>query len=198
MMPVAQSIAIQGTTLAVSSFSGPSGAAAFNTIRVITRLGTQLANTINNSFVPYYSYAIGRKSGVIRLFKEHFGLILSSLVVYLALVTTLGDTFLRIISKGEISFELDLFSILVAAGCTEMLFSTVISIQSASNKVGPIAASYALLSIGTVGLSYSLGTILGVTGVAWLVFATNLATLGICLIVLFSSSLSVLRSRQPI
>ncbi|MCK1735275.1 hypothetical protein IVA79_15155 [Bradyrhizobium sp. 138] len=193
MMPVAQSIAIQGTTLAVSSFSGPSGAAAFNTIRVITRLGTQLANTVNNSFVPYYSYAIGRNSGVLRLFKEHMGLILFSLVVYLALVMMLGEMFLRIISKGKIPFEPGLFSILVAAGCAEMLFSSIISMQSAANKVGPIAGSYALFAIATVSLSYVFGATLGVTGVASLVLAASLATLGASVFVLFDKSRSVLR-----
>lgn len=193
MMPLAQSIAIQGTTLAVSSFSGPSGAAAFNTIRVITRLGTQLANTINNTFVPYYSYAIGRNSGLTRLFREHMGFTLLSLLAYLALAMTFGELFLRIMSKGTIPFEPTLFLILVAAGCIEMLFSSIISIQSAANKVGPIAASYALFAIAAASLSYAFGAMLGVIGVASLVLAASLATLVIGLFVLFDKSRSVVR-----
>ena len=197
MMPVAQTVAIQGTTLAVSSFAGPAAVAAFNTTRVISRLGTQLSNTINNTFVPFYSYAIGRNSVVSGLFKEHLVFVLLSLVAYLAFVAVFGESFLAIVSKRQIPFDVHLFSIFVAAASAEMLFSTAIAIQSAANRVGFVAGVYFSLAALVVGLSYFLGSHIGTTGIAALVLAANLVMLALCVLALVDRSYSVVRLGSP-
>lgn len=192
MMPIAQSIAVQGTTLAVSGFAGPAVAATFNTTRVITRLGIQLGNTVNNTFVPYYSYAIGHKSGALQLFREHALLVVATLVGYLLFIALFGRTFLGWVSKWQISFDGVLFGVLAAAACAEVVFSAVVAIQSAANRVGQIASAYAFLALMVAGASYFWGGQIGVSGVAWLILVANAAMLLVCGLQLCSSQ-SVLK-----
>ncbi|MCK1550850.1 hypothetical protein IVB11_17755 [Bradyrhizobium sp. 177] len=180
MMPIAQSIAVQGTTLAVSGFAGPAAAAAFNTTRVITRLGIQLGNTVSNTFVPYYSYAIGHKSGVVQLFKEHFLIIIVTLIGYLAFISLFGKAFLGIVSKWQIPFDGVLFGVLAAAASAEVVFGAVVAIQSAANRVGLLAGAYASLALMVAGASHVLGTQIGIEGVAWLILIANVAMLTVC------------------
>jgi O-antigen/teichoic acid export membrane protein len=182
MMPLAQAIFIQGTTLAVSLFAGPVIAATFNTTRVITRIGVQAANTINNTFVPYYSYAIGRSVSIKSIYHEHLALLLMALGAYAFFVCVFGERLIGIVSRWQIPFEKGLFYVLVAAASAEMLFSAAISVRSAANRVGTLTVIYATLAVVAVGSSYFLGNLIGIVGVGSLVLAANMAMLAACVL----------------
>jgi O-antigen/teichoic acid export membrane protein len=198
MFPVAQAVFIQGTTLAISSFAGPATAAIFNTTRVITRLGVLVANSINNSFVPHYSYAIGHGASVKEIIREHVVILFAAMAGYVLFIALFGETFVGIISRWQIPFERTLFVVLVVTACAEMAFGAVIALCSAVNQVGRLALTYAVLSVVTLGTSYVVGERVGIIGVATMLLAANSAMLVACLLRLCDGNSVQLGSHRDI
>ncbi|WP_157786007.1 hypothetical protein [Bradyrhizobium yuanmingense] len=182
MMPLAQSLFIQGTTLVVSSFAGPAVTAIFNTTRIIARLGVQVGNTINNTYVPYYSYAIGRGGSMLVILREHLSLLLVGVVGYVLFIVLFGEMFFDIVSKWQMPFDNGLFILMVASVSAEMAFGAAIAFGSAANRVGYLAVIYAMLSMLTVAACYLLRGFGGLLAVGTLLLLANIAMLAASLV----------------
>ena len=176
MMPLANSLLLQGSTLVVSGSQGAIMVAAFTITRTITRMGVSIGNTLNFTFVPQYSYAYGSNNvGRIReLLRLHSSLLAAGAVGFVLMLVVAGPFFTRLLSHHQAHWDAELFYLMLVAALFEMAWSLPLTLGTANNRVGTLTVAYVALSVIYIVVTWFSVKWLGTYGVASGLAAVNL------------------------
>jgi O-antigen/teichoic acid export membrane protein len=156
LVPLGLATVIHMPVILLGAVAGPAAVALYSVSRTVTRLGTSVSNVLNNSFVPEYSFAWGRRDiagfGARMRFHAIATVILTAL--YAGVGLWLAPIGVRILSGGQIIAQVPLIVALLAAVLAEMLWTAAFAPLSAINRHGQVArAFFGLAMVALVGMA---------------------------------------------
>lgn len=170
MVPISNALLIQAPVIILGGVASPAIVALYAITRTVSRLGMSVANMLNYSFVPEYSFAQGR--GDFPRFKSllrlHLILTGAGVITYMAVAPFVVPFGVALLSKGLVVPNFYLGLILVVAISLEMVWSGLFSPSSALNAHRPVAVAFLVVSCGAIGLGslmpslYMLASSIGV------------------------------------
>lgn len=183
LFPIANSIYLQGGTLVVNSFLGPSFVVLFNTSRTLTRVLSQGVTIIRQTLWPEFShlYGIGEMSKVKRLY--FLG------IEFSVILTTLGSLVIILLAKplmtmwthGAVTCDYKLLGILSLTTIINGFWVAGSALILATNKHALYSIVYCISCAVSLGLSVILSPVMGVLAVpiamVFVEFVTGVATL---------------------
>lgn len=155
---LSNAISIQGMSLLVGAFIGPTAVVIVNAIRTLTRLGRTAASVVIHALEPIFAQFAGSgdaKAGR----KAYLMLILSALigtVIYVFGMMLLGTEFLLWWTGGVVHDQVFLFHLMLLAVVLEIFWFTLQTPFVSINR-------HSLFALWTLGFS-----IVGVSGAFWL------------------------------
>jgi O-antigen/teichoic acid export membrane protein len=197
LMPVSQSLLIQGPVLVLGALSGPVAVVVFSTSRTLARLGTAATNMLNNTLVTEYSSMAGRgdDGGFARLFRLHMLISLAAIGAYCGAILLLDRPIMHVFTHGKVAIVEPFFAIIVGAVAGEMLWTAMFTPISAINRHVAVTHWLMALSIAGLGACWTLTRAFGLTGTAAALLVVQVAMTLVCLLAVKRQTRHVGRDR---
>lgn len=165
MVPISNALLIQAPVVLLGIIATPAVVALFAVTRTVARFGISMANMINYTFAPEYSFAFGRRDYVaFRRFMWLQGVvIISGTVSFGAMSFWLVPFGVRFLSGNAIIPDTGLSWIMAAAVIAEILWNGAFSPLSAVNRHRGVALSFlvasvlAILAASLAGTAWTMG-----------------------------------------
>lgn len=172
VIPVGQSLFLQGTTLAVGFAISPAAVPAFAAVRTLTRVAVQFISLLNHAVMPEMSAAVGR--GDAQAQRSYVGITLSTgILVGVAaapIMSALGPTFVSVWSGYTINVPYLHVAIMAAAMALYVVWHPLSNLLLAANRHAMYSYALLFLSAAAVALSFPLSHMFGLAGGAAAIF----------------------------
>ena len=181
--PVGQALSLQGFTILIGAMLGPIAVVSFSTLRTLSRLNLQLIVVIKHALWPELSTAFG--AGNISLARRlHRHACQASLALSITgglLLWMLGPSIYRMWIRQNVSFNAVCFHVLLLLVVTNSFWDTSSVIPMSINRHCRIAATYAGVTLLSLGLAWLLIPPLGIAGAAIALLVTDVWMTGLVL-----------------
>lgn len=168
LFPLANAITFQGLTLLTGHLLGAAMVAVFNTYRTLARVAVQATATFSHALWAEFSHLFGQggASAIAGLYTRSAWLGLAGSLALSAALYVVGPTLLAWWTHGAVPLrpELLLWLLLYAAACGAWHVPRVALM--ATNQHNGLAQGVVLISVLGFGLSWALGRVWQVEGIA--------------------------------
>lgn len=182
-LPLGYAMSLQGMTIVIGAVLGPLAVAVFSTLRVITRLNSQLVNAIVYAVWPEISSAFGagRIGLAQRLFCRTFQIGIATSTATVIFLCVLGPFIYRIWVRDAISLHVSCFYLLLLVSFGDSLWFMSGVVPMATNSHHRLALAFLSGSLLSLLIARFLLPRLGVDGGAWaqLVFDVGIVWLAL-------------------
>lgn len=180
--PLANALSFQGVTLVVGHLLGPAMVAIFNTYRTLARVAVQLTGIFGHALWSELShlYGQGGAQAVASLYRRSawIGAALSvglSLLLYLV-----APWLLQLWTHGRIGVQAPLLALLLVYAAAGGVWHVPRVLLMATNQHVGLAQWTLLAAALSLGLSWGLGSQLGLEGAGLAMLASELGIAGVC------------------
>jgi O-antigen/teichoic acid export membrane protein len=166
--PLGNALNLQGSQMAVNYALGPSMVAVFATARTVSRMALQMVEMVKNTVWPELSIAFGAGNyDLVRtLHRRACQIAVFVSLGAVAVVATLGPTFLHAWTLGKVPSSPGLVDLLLAVVLLYSLWSTSSTLVAAINLHERLATVYSIATGVTVMLTYFAARRFGLFGAA--------------------------------
>ena len=166
--PISNAMNIQGMRIVIGMTLGAQAVVAFTTIRTLTRMSTQLLNSINWIVSPEIGAAFGKNDiQLLRTLHRRSCQLSIWLAVFVGLGLTLcSDFIIRVWTHGNVTPNLALTIILVAVTIVNSFWYTSLMIEYATNRHMHVSKINAPANIVAVLFAYGLALTAGIEAAA--------------------------------
>ncbi|SFS10922.1 lipopolysaccharide biosynthesis protein [Sphingomonas jatrophae] len=166
LVPMAQALALQGTSIALGAAAGQAAVPAFTAARTLSRVGLQLCWLVNTPLMPEFSAAVAREDRRGMAAMALTTLLVSTvlLVPYAILFAALGQPAILLWTRGVIHSPQPLVLTMAFVILLGGYWYPVSNLILARNRHGSYSRWYVLLAALSVPLAYLLSRQFGATG----------------------------------
>jgi len=185
-LPLGTAVSTQGMLMVVGIALGPVAVAAFSTARTLTRVGTQIVNSIANGMWPEFSSAFGAANLPLarRLHRHAYQASLIIAICCAAFLWALGPTLYRTWVGRSVNLDVSCFHVLLLVAIANSLWLVSAFVQMSANRHFRFAMAYLAAAVVSCALGYALTERLGLVGSA---LALLLIEIVMCALVLRAS-----------
>ena len=174
--PGALAISVQGATMLVGAQFGPIAAVGFSTARTLTRVVTQLLNTISCTVWPLLSAAFGSNDLQLarKLHRQSFTFAILLSVPCCAILWVLGPDVYRLWTHGQVHLDPRIFHVLIAVAFANALWFTSFAVPMSRNRHHWLAWTYCAASAAALLTAWAATGRFGPTVVALCLLAAEI------------------------
>lgn len=149
LLPLAQSIILQGAVVALGSVMGAVAVAVFSTHRTLTRMALQVVKMASHPLQAEAGLLQGseRRAQLARLVCSISRLTFWMALLISVLLILLGRGPFSVWTRGEIAMDVPLLSVLMLAALAEGVWRAAASVRLGTNRHRPLLRGYFVLSV---------------------------------------------------
>jgi len=179
--PIGNAISIQGLTILVGAYLGPSSAAIFGTYRTLSRVLVQLVTTVSRAAWPEISrlFALRDIDGIKRITNKGT-YICAILSVLLAIpIYTFSSEIVEFWTHGKIPPADEFFLLLLFASAITSFWQLPMVVLAATNNHEKISLIFLLSTLVCISISAKITPLLGLEGTA-----ISLILIEVCMLIM--------------
>lgn len=183
LFPLASALSFQGVTIMVGYILGPVAVALFNTYRTLARVSVQATSVFSHALWPEFSrlYGLGGISAVVPIYKRaaRMGILFS---ISLSIMLYIFSPFLlKLWTHGAIKYESMLMLVMLTYSAVGGSAHVPRILLMATNKHSKLALWLLLIAILSLGITPTIGKLMGAVGFGLAMLASEIGALCICL-----------------
>ncbi len=167
-LPLGYAVSLQGFVLVIGVLLGPVAAATFATIRTVTRLNFQVANTIGRAVWPELSCAFGSHdlflARKLHRYACQASIALSAASLFFLWIA--GPALYHYWIHDRLSLNLACFHVLLIVTVLSSFWSTSSVVPMSTNQHHHLATGFVLVSLVSLAFAWVLTPRFGITGAA--------------------------------
>jgi O-antigen/teichoic acid export membrane protein len=176
--PLGTALNNQGMRLVVGAVLGPVAVVVFNTLRTLSRVGTQVLQSVNRVAEPELGLAFGAGDQPLfrTLFRRSCQVALWGCMSVCVLLWLAGGPLLEVWAQGKVAMNRWLYALLLSTAVVNAFWYTALMVPFATNRHIRIAGMYAAVYGGAVfALAYGGAKLWEIEGVGMAVLLGELA-----------------------
>ncbi len=158
MLPLSNALLVHAPLFILGTFANAELVALYGVTRTVSRFGMSVANVVNFSFLPEYSYSYGLQETrrFWYLFKQHGGFIFCGTCLYTIAYFAYAPSAISFLARGTLTSDIKLTTLMLGTVLFEVLWSFLFTPISAANLHKRMAYFFVAASVLSISIATQL------------------------------------------